>query len=117
MEQQNSNPDHLYKIVSPEEWQESQFQKYLVISSFDEKFIHMSTKNQIPHVLKQFWSNKNHVILKLASKQLIGDLVFETNPGGTTQYYHLYNGKIPLSAVIDVSLHRVGEIIGKQGDR
>ena len=27
-------------------------------------------------------------------------MVLEANPGGAAKYYHLYNGSIPLSAVI-----------------
>lgn len=41
------------------------------------------------------------MVLKIDPSKLIGKLVFEVNPGGTQKYYHLYNGKIPLNAVIE----------------
>lgn len=102
-EEAKVTPTYLYKIVSPEEWQKSKGEKFLETSSFDEKFIHLATKEQLPHVAQKFWNEKEYVILTLDTKKLLGRLVYETNPGGTTLYYHLYDGKIPLDAVKDVS--------------
>lgn len=101
---ENHIPQYLYKIVSPEDWQRSKSQKILETSSMDENFIHLSTKEQLPHIAQKFWKNKDYVILTLDTKKLVGRLVYETNPGGTTLYYHLYEGKIPLDAVMDASL-------------
>jgi len=103
MDDVNPVPEYLYKIASLEEWQESLRQKQVALSPLDKDFIHLATKEQVAHVLQKFWSNKSYKILKLDSRKLIGRLVYETNPGGTTQYYHLYQGKIPLDAVIDSS--------------
>jgi hypothetical protein len=36
------------------------------------------------------------------ASKLAGRLVKERNPGGTTEYYHLYEGSIPTSAVTSV---------------
>jgi uncharacterized protein (DUF952 family) len=96
-------PQYLYKIVSPESWQKSQAQKVLETSSFDEDFIHLATEEQLPHVAQKFWNNKPYIILTLDTKKLSGRLIYETNPGGATLYYHLYEGNIPLEAVMDVS--------------
>ncbi|MDX8431488.1 MAG: DUF952 domain-containing protein [Candidatus Algichlamydia australiensis] len=92
--------ESLYKILSLKAWQESQTQEFLTLSENDKKFIHFSTKEQLPRILKKHWLNETEcVILRVDPKQLLGKLVFESNPGGTNQYYHLYGGAIPLKAV------------------
>lgn len=101
MESPEATPEYLYKVVSPEDWQESQNKKTVVLTPMDSEFIHLSKEDQINHVVNKFWVNKQPVILKLQTKKLIGRLVYETNPGGTTRYYHLYEGSIPLDAVVD----------------
>lgn len=93
-----STPEYLYKIVSDMEWR-----KGVLISSIDTDFIHLSTEDQVSRVVEKFWKGKDHVILKLDVKKLIGRLVYETNPGGTTFFYHLYDGKIPPDAIINMS--------------
>lgn len=96
-------PKYLYKVVSPADWQKSQEQKVIQTSSIDDTFIHLAKEDQVPHIVQKFWNNKDYVVLKLDTKKLVGRLVYENNPGGTTLYYHLYEGKIPLDAVVDVS--------------
>lgn len=99
-------PQYLYKVVSPQQWQESQAQGTLIITGIDKEFIHLATEEQVPHVAQKFWKNQDYVILKLIPSKLQGRLVFEVNPGGTTKYYHLYEGKIPLDAVVDSKLFK-----------
>ncbi len=103
MHQENSSPEYLYRIVSTEQWEESLHQNQVVNSSIDKDFIHLATEEQLAHIAQKFWNNKDHIILKLASKKLTGRLVYEANPGGTTLYYHLYKGNVPLDAVVEVS--------------
>ncbi len=67
----------------------------------DKEFIHLAKEDQVDGVISKFWNNKNPIILKLDSSKIVGKLVYETNPGGTTKYYHLYEGQIPLIAVIE----------------
>jgi len=100
--EQNMNPQYLYKIVSPEQWQESLLGSEIVLSPMDKEFIHLSKEDQVSHVVQKFWDNKQYVVLKLSTEKLKGRLTYETNPGGTTQYYHLYEGHIPLDAVVDL---------------
>jgi Fe-S oxidoreductase/uncharacterized protein (DUF952 family) len=95
-------PQYLYKIVSREEWQASQEHKVVEKSPLDTAFIHLATEEQIVHVTEKFWKDKAYFILKLDPSKLKGRLVLETNPGGTTRYYHLYEGSIPLDAVVEV---------------
>lgn len=101
--QKNLPPEYLYKIVSPDQWQESQLQDHIVTSPIDKDFIHLATEEQLPHVIQKFWENKDYLVLKLSSKKLTGRLMYEANPGGTTLYYHLYEGSIPLDAVVEIS--------------
>lgn len=102
MQQDKSTPEFLYKIVSEDEWKESQLQNQVVPSTLDKEFIHLSTEEQLPRIAQKFWNNQDHVVLKLTSKKLKGRLAYEANPGGSNLYYHLYEGKIPLDAVISV---------------
>jgi uncharacterized protein (DUF952 family) len=97
--QENSSPEYLYKIVTPEQWQQSQTSREVVKGSIDTNFIHLSTQEQLSGRIQKFWKNQNYIVLKLDRKKLKGHLVLEANPGGTNLYYHLYDGKIPLDAV------------------
>ena len=99
--QENATPDYLYKIVSKDAWKESLQRNELSLSPMDEKFIHLAKEEQVPHVAEKFWSGIEHVILKIESKNLTGRLCYETNPGGSTKYFHLYDGSIPLNAVVE----------------
>ena len=93
---------HLYKILSLESWQSSQTQEFLRLSENDKDFIHFSTHEQLENILKKYWSDgSEYIILKVDPVKLLGRLVFEANPGGVNKYYHLYDGAIPLQAVIN----------------
>jgi uncharacterized protein (DUF952 family) len=98
------HPEYLYKIVSMEQWQESLMQNRIVLSTSDDKFIHLAKEDQVEEVVRKYWSDKNHMILKLSVEKLIGLLIYEANPGRSTKYYHLYDGSIPLEAVEDVTV-------------
>lgn len=103
-------PEYLFKIVSKEQWEESLHGHAMVLSVLDKDFIHLAKEEQVAHVVQKFWGGRSYIILKLASKKLKGRLVYETNPGGATKYYHLYDGSIPLKAVVDVTVVDSGEI-------
>lgn len=95
--------DVLYKVISPKTWEESLCRLEVVPSEIDSQFIHLSTKRQLAHVIDKYWRGQEYLVLKLATNKLVGRLAYEVNPGGTTRYYHLYEGSIPLEAVIEVS--------------
>lgn len=100
-----STPAHLYKIVSLDNWNQSKSQSKLLLSSMDKEFIHLSTKKQLDGIIKKFWADiPKFVVLKLDTKKLPGKLVFETNPGGTNKYYHLYEGFIPTESILEVQM-------------
>jgi len=110
--EERAGPNYLYKIVSKEQWHQSNQDGYVVPSELDKDFIHLATKEQVGQVIKKFWENKSYLVVKVAVDELLGKLHYETNPGGTTKYYHLYNGRIPLIAVSEVSykFENVGSI-------
>ncbi len=95
-------PKHLYIILSNQDWQESQMKTTVVITTHEDVFIHLATEGQLDRIIEKYWSSvPQHVVLKLDTARLEGKLVYEVNPGGSTKYYHLYNGAIPLNSVIE----------------
>lgn len=103
--QQNQTPKYLYKIVSQENWNRSQTSHFVELSIEDEKFIHLATEGQLERIASKYWSSvPAYVVLTLDTSQLPGTLVLEENPGGTTKYYHLYGGSIPLKAIVEAKI-------------
>lgn len=98
--------EFLYKIVSQEQWQQSQGSGELILTDFDSDFIHLARKEQVVPVVQKFWKNQHPIVLKLKASRLLGRLVEEVNPGGTTKYFHLYSGKIPLTSVVEATTCR-----------
>lgn len=78
MKNENQIPQFLYKIVSPEEWLESNQRDQVVTLLIDKGFIHLATEGQIPHIVQKFWNGKPYIILKLNSKKLIGRWFMKT---------------------------------------
>lgn len=97
--EQSVKPEYLYKVLSPENWEKSQSGEFLVLSDDDKAFIHLSTFEQLERIIDKYWKGSDYVVLKINTDQLQGNLVLEANPGGTNQYYHLYDGKIPLHSI------------------
>ncbi len=92
----------LYKVISKEHWELSQNKDRVVLDAMDDDFIHLATEEQLEKVIKKFWKGKkNYTVLKLDPRKLPGKLVFEANPGGTNKYYHLYDGWVPVDAVLE----------------
>jgi len=95
-------PKYLYKVLSVEDWEESQGMKSVKLAAADRDFIHFSTEKQLNRIIEKYWSNiPEYVVLKIETVKIPGKLVFETNPGGESKYYHLYSGSIPISAVVE----------------
>lgn len=98
-------PQFLYKILSLDDWKKSQFSDRIILSKADEAFIHLSTDEQLNKIREKYWSNASEfVILKITTDQLPGRLALEANPGGTNKYYHLYDGSIPVEAIVEVKI-------------
>jgi len=93
-------PNYLYKVLSMDDWAKSS--ETVLLSSMDADFIHLSTKDQLDKIVEKYWAGASeYVVLKIEAAKLSGELVLEANPGGTNKYYHLYNGSIPLSAIME----------------
>lgn len=98
----DATPAFLFKVLSVEGWEASQKTDRLILTAIDTEFIHLATESQLERVLEKFWNNhERFYVLKVNPKKFVGLLVHEQNPGGTNKYYHLYNGYIPLNAVVD----------------
>jgi len=98
-------PNFLYKVISRDDWAKSC--KAVHLSSTDADFIHLSTEDQLERIIEKYWASASeYVVLKIETAKLSGKLVLEANPGGTNQYYHLYNGSIPLSAIVESKLNK-----------
>lgn len=97
---------YLYKVVSIDDWRQSC--EKLHLSTMDSDFIHLSTEAQLNKIIEKYWADSaEYMVLKLERAKLSGDLILEANPGGTTKYYHLYNGSIPLDAIIETRSFRI----------
>lgn len=95
-------PRYLYKVLSVEDWKKSQGMESVKLADADHDFIHLAREDQLERIVKKYWSTvPEYIVLKIDTTKLPGNLVFEANPGGENKYYHLYDGSIPLKAVID----------------
>ena len=105
--EQKSNSQYLYKVLSFEHWQASQNKENLSLPSEDDAFIHFSKADQLDRLITKYWSESlQFVVLKINTADLKGNLVFESNLGGTAKYYHLYEGFIPFSSIIESRIVR-----------
>lgn len=100
--QKNHPPDFLYKVLSMEDWKESESQNQAKLPKSDADFIHLATEDQLDRIIQKYYSDvPEYVVLKIETKRLPGKLVYEANPGGVNLYYHLYDGAIPKGAIVD----------------
>ena len=97
-------PTYLYKVLSLENWEASKRQKKLQLDpGMDKEFIHLARKDQLQRIIEKFWKNQTtFIIAKVVTDKLNGTLKFEANPGGNNKYYHLYDGSIPHTAVVNM---------------
>lgn len=95
-------PQYLYKLLSIENWKKSQNMESVKLPDTDQDFIHFAREDQLDRIVRKYWDKiTQYVVLKIDTKKLPGKLVFEANPGGENKYYHLYDGSIPLKAVVE----------------
>ena len=93
-------PPQLYKILSVENWKKSEQHQTVALDCADDEFIHFSTKQQLSRIISKYWKHESrYVVLIVDPTLLTGELRFESNPGGVNQYWHLYNGSIPIKAI------------------
>lgn len=100
--EEEKTPQYLYKVLSAADWHASQNVSSISLSPADRECIHFSREDQLDRILTKYWADApEFVILKINVAKLPGKLVFEANPGGTSKYYHLYNGSIPKDAIVE----------------
>ena len=98
----NQNPQYLYKILSLRNWQATQNRATIALSAEDDVFVHFAREDQMDRILTKYWSDaQQFVILKIDTSQLEGRLVYEANAGGTSKYFHLYDGFIPFHSIVE----------------
>lgn len=96
---------YIYKVMSAQDWQESQKLGYVKRLPLDTSFIHICSEEQIAMIVSKFWQHEPKVVIATLDPKEIqqGRLVHEANPGGSNKYYHLYDAEIPLTAVVTVA--------------
>ncbi len=98
-------PEYLYKVLSYRHWQATEHRKTVTLSAEDDAFIHLSTEEQLDRIISKYWSTVlQFVVLKLATDKLEGELKYEANLGGSTKYYHLYQGFIPFRSIVEAKI-------------
>lgn len=67
----------------------------------DATFIHLAEEADITRIAKKFFPQEVELtVLTIDTEKLAGRLIKEKNPGGSQEYYHLYEAAIPWNAVI-----------------
>lgn len=101
-----TTPKYLYKVLAYQLWQESLGKEKLVLPEEDSAFIRLHTHEQLARILLKSWAQiPKYMVLKIDPKLLQGELLLEKAPKGSSAYYHLYNGAIPLKAIIESHTH------------
>jgi len=95
-----ARPKYLYLILSKELWEKSLQANRLILPTQKDPFIRLAKEEQIEPIIEKYWRGVENVILKIESENMLGSLVYETNPGGSNKYYHFYNGFIPFDAIV-----------------
>ena len=92
----------IYHVTTPANWEKYKGRpSYQTESLATEGFIHCSYENQLPGVLKRYFSGAEKVmVLTIDTEKLKSKLVAETSTGGEV-FPHLY-GRLNHSAVSNV---------------
>ncbi len=99
---EKQTPKHLYKIVSMDQWEQSKNKNNLILSDMDKDFIHFSTNaDQVNYVVNKYWKNKPYILLTIDTQKTPGAYKLEWNSKKTDQFWHLYNGGLPHSAIVE----------------
>ncbi len=91
----------LYKILTLDDWDKCKLTDRLCTPANDSAFVHFATEKQYPAVVEKWFANMPHVVLRVDASKLVGKLVLEWVESHSDKYYHLYDGHVPLEAVID----------------
>lgn len=98
----------IYHVTLPANWERFQGRpSYQTESLYNEGFIHCSYENQLPGVLKRYYSNaKKVLILTIDTEKLRSPLVEEKSTGGEV-FPHIY-GRLNHNAVVQIQERELG---------
>lgn len=100
-------PEYLYKILTLEDWKQSEGLEQVHLPSADIDFIHLATEEQLSKIIRKYWFEAPaFIVIEFEVSKLPGELRLECNPGGTTPYYHLYNGFLPQKAIASYEIQK-----------
>ncbi len=104
-QQTTETPKHLYKVIALELWQASENKQSVILSAEDVPFIRFQKEDELGRLV-HYWNTLDlpYVVLKIKVSKLKGTLVFEAKLGGSTKKYHLYDGCIPIDAIIEAKI-------------
>jgi uncharacterized protein (DUF952 family) len=97
------NPATLYHIVQPEWWETFANKDYYESATLsEEKFIHLSTFEQINGTLANFFKGSTRLfLLHIHVEKLTSELIFEDLYNHGSMYPHLY-GRLNKDAIVEV---------------
>lgn len=99
----------LYKIISLEQWELSKGQDKLSSSKADQDFIHLCEGHQIEGVIKRHYAGHTALIIaQIDGEKLPGRLLHEFVNGVGEHFFHLYDGYIPMNAIIKTEKIELG---------
>lgn len=95
---------YIYHMAAREDWERSkEGGVYEVPSLKEEGFIHCCMEEQVARVLERFYKDAAEtVVLRIDSRKLTSQLVYEWSPSMEATYPHVY-GPINTDAVTEVS--------------
>lgn len=93
----------IYHVTTQTDWKKAQAQgQYKAASLATEGFIHTSKLNQVPGVLKRYYSGiPDLLLLHIEEDKLTSRLLYEFAPSVNEEFPHVY-GAINLDAVCKV---------------
>ena len=92
----------IYHACSKKVWEQAKVDgAYSHPSIEEEGFIHCSTLEQVPFILKKFYADcEDVVVLKIEASKLSSKLLYEAASNGEN-YPHIY-GNLNIDAVVDI---------------
>lgn len=98
------NSDYIYHITTRKAWEEAQKKgQYEADTLETEGFMHCSTEDQVPGVLKRYYAGKTGLVkLKIEKEKVDRPLVFEL-AGSIDEVFPHIHGALNLNAVVEVT--------------
>jgi len=92
---------YLYKVISVNDWNKSQHRQYVHTTPMDNSYSIVSTEDQLQAVIDKSWRGvADFVVLTLDVNKLDHRLIFEMGREKDKINHLVYEGMIPVDAVI-----------------